>query len=93
MGSLHLIPELLTAGVGGSNIASWKQCGLCGLPCPGVNLPGHSDIIDVLGCRGSFYEYIKLHYGVRYVNIICDKCLSQVLTPLVYKGNVCEGYW
>jgi hypothetical protein len=39
---------------GGSNVASWEQCGLCSLPYPRVNLPGRSDLIDVLDRCGAF---------------------------------------
>ena len=77
---------------GGSNVASWEQCALWSPPYPSVNLPGRSDLIDVLGSCGAFEEYTKLHYGVRHPSIMSDKCLSIVLTPLVYKGNVCKGY-
>jgi hypothetical protein len=57
-----------------------------------VYLPGRSDLIDVLGSCGAFEEYTKLHYGVRHARIMSAKCLSAVLTPLVYKGNAFEGY-
>jgi hypothetical protein len=85
-------PTCVDCRCGGSNIASWEQCGLCSLPYPSMNLPGCSDLSNVLGSRGAFEQYTKLHYGVRQANVMSDKCLSAVLTPLVYKGNMCEGY-